>query len=264
MAERQPAPTGSYRQTLRQLSTAQKSGRGAPGYTRWVNRRLGRYLAAWAFRSGLSPDQVTVLSGGFTVAGIAVIALARPSFGPLAALLLLVGFALDSADGQVARLRGGGSAAGEWLDHVSDCIKVSSLHLAVAISWFRYYGLGHQAYLLIPIGYAFVGSVWFFAVILSEQIRRYSQLKLAAAGARPAETAVPGAERAPALRSLIVLPADYGLLALSFVLLGLHRTFGVVYCLFLVANTLFLATKLPGWYLELRALEPAWVVAGPR
>ena len=53
----------SYRDTVRQLASAQKgAARSAPAYSRFVNRRLGRLLAAWAYRRGLSPNAVTGLS----------------------------------------------------------------------------------------------------------------------------------------------------------------------------------------------------------
>ena len=52
--------------------------------------------------------------------------------------LLVVGYAFDAADGQLARLRGGGIIAGEWLDHMVDAIKVASLHLAVLVGLYRF------------------------------------------------------------------------------------------------------------------------------
>ena len=128
-----------YGSALSALATAQKSSSGAPAYSRFVNRRLGRWAAAAAWVVGATPNQVTALSAVCTFAGIALVA-AVPS-GALVAvavvLLLVVGYALDSADGQLARLRGGGSPAGEWLDHVIDATKIAVLHLAVFASWLR-------------------------------------------------------------------------------------------------------------------------------
>ncbi|WP_231979255.1 hypothetical protein [Tessaracoccus coleopterorum] len=52
---------------------------------------------------------MTLVSAFFTLTGIALIALLPP--GPVAALTvtsaLVLGYALDAADGQLARLRGG-------------------------------------------------------------------------------------------------------------------------------------------------------------
>ena len=250
-----PAAVGpvdrSYAALVGRLASAQKSSVGAPGYSRWVNRRIGRYLAAWSFRRGLLPNQVTFISAILTFASIAALALVRPS-GWLAVVVtvgLLAGYAFDSADGQLARLRGGGTPSGEWLDHVVDCAKCSAIHLAVLISWSRFFGFSSQGWLLIPIVYTLVSAVWFFAVVLSEQLRRS---KPAASSATPA----------PALRSILVLPADYGLLALIFISYGAKPVFVGAYVVLLVFNAAFLVLKLHGWYAELS--RPAGAAAsGP-
>ncbi|MFP3386663.1 CDP-alcohol phosphatidyltransferase family protein, partial [Tritonibacter sp. SIMBA_163] len=83
-----------------------------------------------------------------------------------------VGYAFDSADGQLARLRGGGTPAGEWLDHVVDSIKTTALHLAVLIGWYRHYDVTDVRLLLIPIGFTLVASVFFFVQIVTDQLRR--------------------------------------------------------------------------------------------
>jgi len=246
----------TYRATLARLGGAQKSARGAPAYVRWVNRRLGRYFAAWAYLRGMTPNQVTAVSNVFTFAAIVSIAVFRPSWpeAVILVLALLVGYAIDSADGQVARLRGGGSPAGEWLDHVADAGKVTAIHLAVAICWFRFYDLDHAAYLLIPLAYVFVSAVFFFGVIATEMLRRIvaGTSRALGRGAATADTPLP----APALRSFIVLPADFGMLCLTFLLLPLHTAFGVMYSLLLVANSFFLLGALFNWFRELRRL--AW------
>ena len=133
---------------------AGKSNRGAPGYSRWINRPAGRQLAIIAFRLGLSPNQVTILSGLTSLAGIAVLAIAPATVpvGFLVAFLLALAYALDSADGQVARMQGGGSRTGEWLDHVIDCLKISALHMAVLVAWYRSYELPDWLLLVAAFG----------------------------------------------------------------------------------------------------------------
>src|SRR5690554_2860599 len=120
------AEADGYRAIVQRLASAQKPGRGAPPYSRWVNRRLGRWLAAAAFLARLTPDAVTAISALTTLSGLVLVALVAPTWwlGPLVAFLLLLGYALDSADGQLARLRGGGTKSGEWLDHVVDAAKI--------------------------------------------------------------------------------------------------------------------------------------------
>ena len=68
----------------------------------------------------------------------------------------MLGYALDSADGQLARLRGGGSLTGEWLDHVIDSFKISTLHLAVLVMAYRFFPTPTW-WLLVPL--VFSGDV---------------------------------------------------------------------------------------------------------
>jgi phosphatidylglycerophosphate synthase len=237
------------RETVARLARAQKSNRGAPAYSRWVNRPAGRLLAAVAFRLGLTPNQVTGISAALTTTGIAVLALAEPTVptGLLVAVLLAAGFAFDAADGQLARLRGGGSAAGEWLDHVVDCTKTAVLHLVVLVSWYRWFELPDERLLLVPLLFSVQASVFFFAIILTEQLRR------SASGVKPSSRPATG-EPAPLLRSLVVLPADYGALCVSFALLGFHAVFVAVYSALMVVNVLFLLGAAVRWYREMRSL----------
>src|SRR4051812_24567831 len=115
-----PTTPESFAQVAARLGGAQKSTVGVPAYLRFVNRKAGGLLAVVAFRAGLTPTQVTAMSAACATAGIAGLALLEPSvwLGVCIAVALCLGYALDSADGQLARLQGGGSLAGEWLDHV--------------------------------------------------------------------------------------------------------------------------------------------------
>lgn len=229
------------------LLGAQKSARHAPGYTRWVNRPAGRFLASYAFTFGLTPNQVTAISACLTGLGILLIALAPISW-PMSiaiAAILAFAFALDSADGQLARVRGGGSLAGEWLDHVVDGVKASALHLAVLVGWYRGYDLDSEWLLLIPLLYAFEAPVFYFSIMLTEQLRR----------SRQTAPTVARREDAPVLRSVLVLPADYGLLCLAFALFAWEPVFIVLYTLFLVPNLVFLLGSWPKWYRELKQLD---------
>jgi len=252
-----PAPdrrTASRQEVVERLAAAQKSNRGAAGYSRWVNRPLGRQFAAVAYRAGCSPNQVSLLSAACTYLAIVLVATLRPTW-PMAVGatgLLVIGYALDSADGQVARLSGTGSVAGEWLDHVLDAIKIATFHLAVAICWFRHFDLQHAAWLLVPLGFSAISSVFFFALILSDLLRRVDRVKRG--GTSVTTASVNPNEAASVLRSLVVLPNDYGLLCLVMVLLPLHRTFQGVYALLAAANALFLLAGLSRWLREMRGL----------
>src|SRR5690554_4657661 len=234
-----------YRAAVAELRSRQKTSKGAPAYSRFVNRPLGRRLAALAHVAGLSPDQVTVLSALASFTGIALVALAPPTVLVAIAvgLALVLGYALDSADGQVARLSGGGSPAGEWLDHVVDAIKLGALHLAVVVAWYRHFDVP-DAMLLIPLGFLAFQSVLFFAMVLTDTLRR------AARGQREHFLADQGSSST--LYSLAVVPTDYGLVCLLFFALAWREGFIVGYSLLGAALVGFTLLALPKWYLELR------------
>lgn len=236
----------TYLDTVRRLSSAQKTAaRGAPAYSIYVNRKVGRYLAAAAYRLGLTPNMVTMVSALFTFSGIALLALAQPSWvvGVSVWLLLALGYAFDSADGQVARLRGGGSPSGEWLDHVVDSIKISSLHLAVLVTAFTHFDLPGAGWLLVPIGFTIVAAVSFFAMILNDLLKAKHRSGLPVGG-----------ERSTVWRSLLGAPTDYGLLCAAFILLGAPWLFFGLYTLLFVANTGYLVLALGKWFRDMTAL----------
>jgi phosphatidylglycerophosphate synthase len=236
-------PVESIATTVRRLASVQKSSAGAPAYSRWVNRPLGRVLAAASYRVGLTPNGVTISSAAWSFAAIAVLALAPARWwvGVFVALALIIGYAFDSADGQLARLRGGGSAAGEWLDHMVDATKISALHLAVLISLFRFFDLSSAGWYLVPMAFVVIGNSTFFGFILTDQLRRQH--------GRPSERGYPSR-----IRSLLAIPTDYGLLCLSFLLLGGHTLFLTVYCFLAAANALFCA-KWIKWFRDMTRLK---------
>jgi phosphatidylglycerophosphate synthase len=233
--------------TLRRLSGAQKGAVGAPAYSRFVNRKLGRLFAALAHHAGLTPNAVTALSATATATGIALLALVPPSvpLGLAVAGCLVVGYALDAADGQLARLRGGGSPSGEWLDHMVDAAKASSLHLAVLVGFYRFGTVGPGWLLLVPLGYCVVDAVTYFGTMLNEALRAQHGV---------ATRAQPTAQRAGVGRSLLTLPTDYGLLACTFVLLGAPALFVPAYTLLFLAAAAFLALASVKWFREMGRL----------
>ncbi|MEU0307505.1 CDP-alcohol phosphatidyltransferase family protein [Streptomyces cyaneofuscatus] len=237
---------GSTGTVLRELRGAQKSAKGVSLYSRYVNRPAGRLLAAGAYRAGLTPNQVTLVSALFTYTALAAVALVEPSW-TLALLVyaaLAIGFAFDSADGQLARLTGRGGPDGEWLDHVVDCGKLVLVHTAVLISFYRFGELPSGAWLLLPLGFQLAAVVTFCAGLLREKLG-----KAAVAGA-------PTASPVSRVRAVALLPADYGVFCLVFLLLGAPGAFRAGYAVLAVVHTLFLAAFLTKWFRELRALRP--------
>lgn len=230
---------------LRELRrTAQKSPKGVSLYSRYVNRPTGCVLAAAAYRLGLSPNQVTLISAVFTMSSIAAVALVRPSWGLAVAVWfgLFVGFAFDSADGQLARLTGRGGPAGEWLDHVVDSAKTTAVHAAVLIAFHRFFDLPSAGWLLVPLGFQLTAVLIFSGGLLTDLIKR-------SAGASKAGTGPPSR-----LRAVALLPVDYGVFCLVFLLLGSPTAFRLGYTVLFAAHALFLVAFLTKWFRELAAL----------
>ena len=248
---------GTFSGALAKTSGVQKTSKGAPAYSRFINRRLGRYLAAGAFALRMTPNQVTFVSAMFSFASIATIALVRPS-GLMAAGVtfgLLLGYALDSADGQLARLRGGGSVAGEWLDHMVDCAKIASLHLAVLVSFYRFFHIARPESLFLPGAFEIVAAVFFFGTILTDQLRR--------AQGPPGQPAAAADHHAPLWRSLVVLPTDYGLMCLVFATVAFPRVFMTLYALLFLGTFVFLVAVCVKWYREISAFGRRPAAAPP-
>jgi cytidyltransferase-like protein len=246
-----------YRAALQALPYAGKSDYGAPAYSRFVNRPVGRRFAAAAAAVGATPNRVTLVSALFSFTAIVLLAAVPPSIalGVGVAVLLAIGYALDSADGQVARLQGSGSPAGEWLDHTVDMAKICLLHAAVLISWFRFDAELPLWQALVPLAFGATVVVSFFGWLLVDLLRRATPG--AAEAARP--------KRAPLGRSLLRLPSDYGLLLWIFVSWS-TPLFLWSYSALLAANAAILGLALPVWYRQARALptnKPAQHAAKP-
>ncbi len=229
-----------YDHARSRLGSAQKSSVGVPAYLRFINRRAGGWMASVGYALQLTPNHLTALSAAFSFSAIAALCLVEPT--PLLALLvtlaLLVGFAFDSADGQLSRVRGDGRPSGEWLDHVVDVAKTLSLHAAVLVSLHRFTDLAGGAWLLVPIGYGIVNGPFFFGMLLRDQ-----------RGGRPPNA--PG--KASVARSLALLPMDYGTLCLVFVTLAGTRLFMGLYTGLFVFTCLFTVRSFVRAYLTLRS-----------
>ncbi|WP_198411681.1 MULTISPECIES: CDP-alcohol phosphatidyltransferase family protein [Cryobacterium] len=198
----------------------------------------------------MTPNQVTVLSAVATGAGLVLLVSGEPS--PLRAagvtVLLILGFALDSADGQVARLTGGGSPSGEWLDHVVDAGKIVMVHAAILITAYRFWSL-EPIWYLVPLAFQVVSVVTFVGGLLTDLLlRRVTHI----ASTTPA-IGEGGVRRHSKIRAIALLPADYGILSLSFSLTGWPAVFIVVYSLLLAANVLIMALLLGKWFRALSA-----------
>jgi len=234
------------RASYRELARVQKPGANVPWYMREVNRRLGRALASVAAQLRLTPNQMTAASALSFIAGVTLLVTLEPGV-PMAVgsvLLLQLGFAFDAADGQLARLTGLGSPAGEWLDHVVDAARHLLFHVAVLIGLFRFTEVA-DGLLLLPLAFAVVVSVRFFAQILAEQLRRGE------AATQP--------ETSPRFGTWIQAPSDTGVMNAAVLLWPWTSAFLVVYGLLALANLVLLAATARRRHRELAA--PRGVVA---
>jgi phosphatidylglycerophosphate synthase len=221
------------------LAAAQKDGAGVPWYMRVVNRRLGRGIAAVGHRVGATPDQVTAVSALLVVAALATLLLSPPGWVMAVGVVLLLqaAFAFDAADGQLARLRGSGSRAGEWLDHTVDAGRILALHLVVVVALVLHTDVP-AGWALVPMVFAFVASLRFFAQILAEQLQPDRRARAGTAGR---------------FSSLVQLPADTGVQNLVFLLWPVPPLFLAAYGALTVTNLALLAMTLRRRLAALRA-----------
>lgn len=268
----------AYAEHLAALRAAQKPARGTAAYSRFVNRPAARRVAAAGAVVGLTPNGATAISAALSTAGLVLVALARPSWavGLAVAVLLALGYVLDSVDGQLARLRGGGSLAGEWLDHTVDCVKNVAVHLVVLVSFYRFPPWGAAGadrpdawLLLLPAAFLVVDATYYFNIITLPFLRARATAGTPGTPGTPGGPGGPAARPAHAAvresrwRTWLLLPTDQGTVCWVFVLLGWGAGFVAGYGLLLAANAGLLLLGLRKWWGELRALDAASAAAAP-
>ncbi|MFZ3417656.1 CDP-alcohol phosphatidyltransferase family protein [Arthrobacter sp. 3Tela_A] len=270
----QPAVKAGFRESFEQLKQAQKTRKGVPLYLLWVNRPAGRVVAAALRNTPVRPNHVTFAGAVLTYGSLLWLAFGAGTgiSSALVGVLLALGYVLDSADGQLARLQGRSSAYGEWLDHILDNGRIAVMHVAAFCFLVR--NTEHEPVLLAACTGAFLlaSSTIFFGGALLDQLRRNAAVKAAqpvqvqsgtsgSAAANPADASTAsaggvaaGANRRMMRRSVITLPVDYGMTCLAFLLLPLPGVFLVVYAVLAAAHVLMCAAFLPKWRSELLRL----------
>ncbi|MCK8467171.1 CDP-alcohol phosphatidyltransferase family protein [Microbacterium sp. KSW4-16] len=230
----------SYTEARRALASAQKAGAGVPAYLRWVNRPLGGKAAVVGATWGATPNGVTALSAVIGLAGVGVLAAVTDWWaGPLAAVLLLVGYVLDSADGQLARIQGRGGPAGEWLDHVVDGVRAPLVHISVAIHLLR---TDATPWLILCAGlFSVLVSGWFLSQLLAEKLLP-----------KPVPSSDDG--RRGILESFIKQPQDPSTTYVVVAFVGLPMVFTVLYAALFAWHILIFAGSLRRKYSQLTAL----------
>jgi hypothetical protein len=122
-----------------------------------------------------------------------------------------------------------------------DCAKITALHSAVLISFYRFFDIA-EGWLLVPLCFQLAAVLIFFGGLLTDKLRP-----------RPAQA--PGTSPPPPsrLRAVALLPVDYGVLCAVFLLLGGEAAFRTGYAALCAVYVLFCAAFLVKWFRELAA-----------
>jgi len=102
-------------------------------FTTFAVSPWSKYVAWWASRRGLTPNQVTLASLAVAVVAGACCATGTRWGYVAGAVLLQASFGLDCADGQLARLTGRFSEFGGWLDAMVDRLKEYAVYAGLAV-----------------------------------------------------------------------------------------------------------------------------------
>ena len=114
-------------------------------FTTFAVSPWSKYVAWWASRRGLTPNQVTLASLAVAVVAGACCATGTRWGYVAGAVLLQASFGLDCADGQLARLTGRFSEFGGWLDAMVDRLKEYAVYAGLALGSAR---AGDEVWLL--------------------------------------------------------------------------------------------------------------------
>ncbi|MGV9377673.1 CDP-alcohol phosphatidyltransferase family protein [Nonomuraea sp. NPDC003707] len=110
--------------------------KGADGFfTTYFVSTYSRFIARWAARRGLTPNQVTLISITLGVAAAACFATGDRPWMVLGGVLIYFAFVFDCVDGQVARYARKFGVLGAWLDATFDRFKEYVVFAGLAVGW---------------------------------------------------------------------------------------------------------------------------------
>lgn len=110
--------------------------KGADGFfTTFFVSTYSRFIARWAARRGLTPNQVTMISIALGVAAAAAFATGDRPWMVLGGVLIYFAFVFDCVDGQVARYARKFGVLGAWLDATFDRFKEYVVFAGLAIGY---------------------------------------------------------------------------------------------------------------------------------
>ena len=200
--ERATVEIRSYDEEKALLDSAVKPTDGF--FTTFFVSPYSKYVARWAARRGLTPNQVTTIS--MLLGVLAAVAFATGErWGLVAgAVLLQIAFVADCVDGQLARYTRRFSKLGGWLDSVFDRAKEYAVFAGLAIGYAAahagdVWALAGAALALQTVRHMFDFS---FAATRQEVIGETRQPPLEEPSDRLRATAAPAAAEAPSALSL--------------------------------------------------------------
>ncbi|GAA4908294.1 CDP-alcohol phosphatidyltransferase-like enzyme [Stackebrandtia albiflava] len=141
-----------------------------------VAGRLVWLVSAWRW---VTPNVLTTTAFLCGLAAAAAFALGTWPWLVAGALLFHLSFTLDCMDGKVARLRGGGSLFGGWLDYIFDRLRV--LICALALFGGQYAVSGNPVFLYLGTGVVFCDMFRYLNALYLKETRQGMRAKLAAA-----------------------------------------------------------------------------------
>ncbi|WP_327584332.1 CDP-alcohol phosphatidyltransferase family protein [Nonomuraea sp. NBC_00507] len=110
--------------------------KGADGFfTTYFVSTYSRFIARWAARRGLTPNQVTLISIALGVAAAACFATGERPWMVLGGVLIYFAFVFDCVDGQVARYARKFGVLGAWLDATFDRFKEYVVFAGLALGY---------------------------------------------------------------------------------------------------------------------------------
>ncbi|MGJ3261509.1 MAG: CDP-alcohol phosphatidyltransferase family protein [Rhodospirillales bacterium] len=178
--------------------------------TRLINRRLSMAISRRLVRTGVTPNQVTVVSVLIGLAGAPFFLYAEPHLQVIGALLVLIHSIVDGCDGELARLKFQTSETGMVLDLWGDNVVHVALFACLGVGWSL---AGGAVWPLLLAASAVSGTLWSAWLVHDDTVRR------AEAGSAPqlsSVTAGDGTRLAKILNGLGNRDFLYGMLALAF------------------------------------------------
>lgn len=123
----------AHQEARRRLLASLTKG-GEDGYvSARLNRPVSTRLSARLAGTGITPNQITLLSFAISLVGAALFARGQHLAGVLGGLLVQISSVLDGCDGEIARLKHLTTPRGAWLDTLLD--RYSDLLIALAVTF---------------------------------------------------------------------------------------------------------------------------------